>query len=456
MKLAVLALALLPACASLQQQADRAFAAGDYEAADALYGRLAEPSQQDAARTAELRVMFAQAEIMTDLVAHANQLASVLAQRTSWQLALDPAFAVDVRLEVDSTASRVQADIASRLDAPMIAEQLASHFGWLLVQPELSATAARIHEQVLAAGQARCAALPADSPFASLLAERYCAHFGVARAGKPLPGAAGSLAVTGAIAGETAPQTQRLARLLDSALRASPWFVAGGPALSAHVDGTLAAALDAHPVERTTSWTEQEYYTDYENQWEQYDETYTDTETYSEIAPDTIGTGSHVELKTRTVEKTRPSFHWVQEPVRKVRDVQHELTYDAIARHGRYAAQLAVRIDGLDLATSTSAAFDRAGDDTDENAPDAGVTLTRANLPTQDDFASEEHDALANRLRVALTTAYRDRYCSATTFTAENATACIHADPAAAPPAAHAALARELGAEESLVAPLLR
>lgn len=302
-----------------------------------------------------------------------------------------------------------EADVARVLatDGPLVAEQ---RYGAL--------AAPSIRAAITAAGQARCAALPATTPYASWIAARYCAHFGVARAAQPLPGLYGSLAITNAIAGETPAQRDSTSRALDAALRDSIWFAPDAPVLDANVTGELDAAFDAHAVTRTATWSE-----------------------------------------TVQVDGTVKAWHadagWVDEPITMYEPQRRSLDYAAVERHGTYSGELHVDLEPLGVGASEASSLTRQGDDTDVSDPDAGVAPTRARLPTADDYAASEGAALADHTRTALARAYREQRCNRDAYTLEQAATCAYGDAGAAPPEVHAALRETFGAEEPLLAPLL-
>jgi hypothetical protein len=321
----------------------------------------------------------------------------------------DPQLAAALHAEVETVGKLVAADVASA-GSPLASEARAKTYAGLLAMPQLADVAASIRAKLGDAGRGTCTALDASTPYASWLASRYCAHFGVERAALALPDRFGSIAVDGDVASDDDPAAS--ASALDAALRASPWFAAGAPALHATITGEVDAELSAHPVTRTATWTD--------------DETYT---------------GS---VQTWDVDN-QP----VYEPIELHRKVPRSVDYAATQRVGTYSSELHVAVEPLGVGASESAAYTRSGDDVDVQNDDAGVMPTRADLPTLASFWAVERTALADHLRVALARSFDERSCDSVGY--EAAAACAYVDPAAAAQA----LAPAFGGDATLLAPLL-
>lgn len=356
---------------------------------------------------AALRDRLDRASLVPDLALRVQNLVAALELPVS----RDSQLAAALRHETAIVAALV-ADDVEHAGLPLVAEARAGMYAPLLVRPELAADAARIRDAITTAGQARCRVLDASTPYASWLASRYCAYFGIARTPLALPDRYGSIVVDGAIAGETAEDRVAAARVLDAALHGSLWYADGAPPLHATLSGELHVTLDAHPVERTATWTESVTYTGSVRQWVPHD-------------------------------------GWVDEPIELHRDEPRSLTYAAIEHDGQYASQLHVDVEPLGIGASESSADARSADDTDVRNDDAGIAPTRANLPTAASFAADETAALADHLHVALARGFRERACEQGDGSLEAAAMCAYADPHAS------ALAAAFGAEAPLLAPLL-
>jgi hypothetical protein len=316
----------------------------------------------------------------------------------------DPSLAAALHAEVVTVGGLVAADVASA-GSPLASEVRAHTYASLLERPQLADVAASIRAKITDAGRATCTALDASTPYASWLASKYCAHFGVARAVIALPDRFGSIAIDGDVASDDRVATSSA---LDAALRASPWFAPGAPALHATITGSVEADLTAHPVTRTKSYTE--------------------TETFS-------GTVSTFDG---------------DEPVELHRDVPRSLDYAAIERAGTYSSQLHIAIEPLGVGASEAAAFTRSGDDIDVQNDDAGVMPARADVPTLASFWAAERSALADHVHTALARAFEERSCDSVGY--EAAAACAYVDPAAAAPM----LAGAFGADAALLSTVLR
>ena len=85
-----------------------------------------------------------------------------------------------------------------------------------------------------------------------------------------------------------------------------------------------------------------------------------------------------------------------------------------------------MRIDaGLpEIAASVDASADQSGYDVDVTIAEAGIAPSRAHLPTHEQFATAQHDRLAAQLLDLLKAEYSRRYCTAETYTIEEAARC--------------------------------
>ncbi len=316
----------------------------------------------------------------------------------------DPRLTAALHAEVVAVGGLVAADVASA-GSPLASEARAKSYASLLERPELADVDASIRAKIADAGHTTCVALDASTPYASWLASRYCAHFGVARTAIALPDRFGSIVIDGDVASDDRAVTTTA---LDAALRASPWFASGAPALHATITGVIDAELSAHPVVRTKSYTE-----------------------------------------TETFTGTVSTFDG-DEPVELHRDVPRSLDYAATERVGTYSSELHIAVEPLGIGASEAAAFTRSGDDTDVQNDDAGVTPARAALPTLADFWAGERAVLADHLGTALARGFDERSCDSVGY--EAAAACAYVDPSAAAPM----LADAFGADAALLATVLR
>jgi hypothetical protein len=265
-----------------------------------------------------------------------------------------------------------------------------------------------------------------------------------------LPDQYRALVVDGAIAGETAEETSALrTALLDAFTKSALYAPSAGGEVHATIDGMLRVHYSSRQVSLTASWTEQVPYTDYETQQESYQEPYDDTETYDEQVPTTeyVPCGDttcpqtvyHTETKTRTVTRYRTVYRDVTVPVTRYRDEPRTEDYNAIERSGSYASALSVQVGAV--IASVESATSESGYDHDVTIEPAGVSPSRANLTSHEQFAAREAATLADRLVEQLDAAYVQRFCGLPEFTLEQAAECAYAGAQHLTPAAQRALA---------------
>jgi hypothetical protein len=482
-------IACLVGCASVRSKADDAFEQGNYLAAADLYDQVVKDdpddrsaqARRDDARNAVLRVLLFQAEqarTAQDDAGAAGKLDELLRRRDGWAVPVDPRLVPQIAAAVDLTGRWLAGAVATRVSSvgPLGGEALVHSYAALLAHSDFARVARDLAMATKRAGIAKCDTFVTATPYASWVAARYCAHFGVTREVPVLPNLANGLVIDGAISGETDDQTTDLRRALAVAFRGSVWFEAAAPtAAHATLAGHIAAAFGSHPVTRVMTWTESVPYTEYETSQESYEEPYDDTETYTESVPsteyrtetvpcgDTTCTNTvpetvyHDETRTRTVTKYRTAYRTVTNPVTKYRDEEREFSYDAIERVGAYTSALTLQVDRElpVVIAAVESAFTQSGDDHDVSNSAAGVSPHRANLMSIEALATREQGRLAERFAQVLDERYGAVYCTLETYDVEAASACAYRDPSRTPPAAHAQLATLLGGDERFVNPLL-
>lgn len=463
---------VLAGCASLQKEAATAYTNGEYMHSVDLYDQALKDAPNDReliaaraqARMAALRQLLFRGQAARangDDVEAGGDLLELLRHRNAWGVTLDPRMAAPLAHEVASEQDYLDRKIAlvAHRDGPLAAEALARANRGLLALGEFTQTHARANATLATVGQARCAELPADSPYLAWIHASYCTHFGTQEAWQPAPNLKNGVDVTGAVdgAGDFAPAVR------DGFAR-SVWFSprADG-ALPATLTGALATQFSSQPVTLTKHYTVQIPYTDYETQQESYQEPYDDTESYSEQVPSTTtnadGTTSttyNTEWKTRTVTKYRTAYRDVQVAVTKYRDEDREYNYNAVEEDGAYQSSLSVAFGELGVTVKTGRDFTQQGYDHDESFAPAGLSPERANLLTAGGFEAEERDALRTLVTQQLDAKYQALYCAAATFTVEQAAACSYLDPARVPDAARTALREVFGGDEPYLATLLK
>ncbi|MBW8772761.1 MAG: hypothetical protein JF590_05665 [Gemmatimonadetes bacterium] len=463
---------VMAGCTTLRGRADTAYAHGDFMQAAQLYDKLVTDNpgdreliaRRERARAGELgrELSDVQAARYAQLDGeHTGRLALLLDQRDSWGGVMPAELQPALATEVDAAAARISDEATAKLAAagPLAAQDTVAHYTHLLARADFTQQRGRLHESVSTAGQARCTQLAevATTPYWSMLADRYCAHFGVIRDVPQLPEQRTALAIDGAAAGESDDETRALRGALTQAFQKSPWFATNGTG-SAHaiVDGTVEVGASSREVTLTATWTEQVSYTDYETQSESYQEPYDDTATYTETVNDPDGT-SHTEVKTRTVTNYRTAYRDVQVPVTKYRDEARSQDYPAIERDATYRSRLRLRSDGglPEITASVEGADQQHGYDVDATIGAAGVSPSGAHLMTHEQFAAGQHDRLAARFLELLKAEYTRRFCTQPTYTIEEAARCTMAGFGQVPQAARESLGQVLGSETSYLGAVL-
>lgn len=467
---------VLAGCTSLRGKADAAYAHGDYANAAELYDQLVRGGDQSAiprrtqAREEELRV-----ELYNVQAARAagyefiGKLALLLDQRDTWQGDGAEPLAGGIAFEVAAASAKIGAQVAERTDAdgPLAGEDVASHYEKLLAHADFASARTLIQGRLAEVGRARCTrfAAVAATPYWQWLSARYCGHWQTAREVPALPDQRDGLVLDGAIVGETDAETSVLRGALADAFKKTAWYAPNaGRGEQGTIDGKVAVHYSSRDVTLTASWTEQVPYTDYETTQESYQEPYDDTESYDEQVPTTewVACGDttcpqtvyHTETKTRTVTKYRTAWRDVTTPVTKYRDEPREEDYHAIERSGSYASALHVQV--ADVSAVVEASSTESGYDHDVTIEPAGVSPSRANLSSHEEYAARVAASLADRLVEQLDAAYVQRFCGLPSFTLEQAAECAYAGAEHVPAAAQTTLAQVLGGEAPFLAKITR
>lgn len=472
-------------CTTARGRADDAYSHGRYLEAAELYDGLVKKDPKDKgalARRTEARIgalrqqlaVVTQARVGGHPELAAVRLEQLLAQRDAWGATIDAADAKGLTVEVVAAGSTLEAAVAAitKSVGPLAAEQLAQSSAPLLAHADLASWRNQISENLRAAGTATCASLAtrATTPYWGWIVAGYCKHWGAPT--KAPPRRANlyvQLVVEGDVGGASEGESARMRAALAAAFKTSVWFAPDGTGeLHASLDGKVAASFDAHTVSRTSNWTEQVPYTEYEDVQESYQEPYNDTESYTEQVPHTeyksesrpCGSSTCTdsvpvtvyssESRTRTVTKYRTAYRTVSKPVTKYRDEPRSFTYEALERAGHYTSQLRVQLErsAPEITTKVDANFTDRGFDHDVINNAAGVSPQRANLMSLEDFIAREEGRLRDAFRQQLETRYAALYCSSSQYSLEKAAACLYLDPRTAPAPVHAALRAVFGEDE--------
>ncbi|MDB4955931.1 MAG: putative lipoprotein [Myxococcales bacterium] len=168
-----------------------------------------------------------------------------------------------------------------------------------------------------------------------------------------------------------------------------------------------------------------------------------------------LGTGCATLRGRADTTKYRTAYRDETNPVTRYRDVPHSFSYEATKRTGRYTSMLHVLVRAPDVDAQIESDFANEGFDHDVTFEPAGVVPQRANLMTHAAFALREEVRLRDALRSGLDEQYAKLYCSASTYTLEQAAACAYLDPKRTPPAARAVLAATFGQDEPYLATVI-
>jgi hypothetical protein len=461
-------------CVTARGRADAAFERADYLEAAEQYGALVEETPGDASLRgrrddARARALVALATRVWQLRVTARDetalaaFGDLLARRHAWPDPTDPAVERAIAREVTATSLRLRGEIQLvARDQPLAAErQLAKRRGQLAFS-ELDALWASLAGDVRSAGQATCrATAPADpdpAPYLARLTAAYCAHFEIPLEPAALPEIFGGASIEGVISGMTPEQRAHLDTILDGLLRRTPWVhAAAGAARRAPLTlaGTQAVAYSYVEVERRAPWSESVSYSEQESYQEPYQESYQETyqEPYTVQVPYTdyrtetysCGFGSSYQTCTRSVSSTsyrtetqyrtawrtayRTAYRTAWRTVTRTRLEPRVFSYQAVERIGNYSGSWNLAIDlgtGTRLDVRVANTDRQVGYDHDASFPAAGVTPSRAHLPSFDDWFARLLEQLSATLPQRLTEHWATTFCQRPTFTSETAARCAY------------------------------
>ena len=456
----MVAMAVTAGCATVRGRAESAFEHERYLEAAELFDQLviADPADadalahRDAARDGALAQWKAGYHAAPNAEAAAGELRELLAHRDAWSRA------IDVRAEVDQTGMYLTGIVAARTAAagPLAAEALEHHYEPLLSRADFRARRAVLGAITAGAAEARCGALVPETPYLTWIADRYCAHFGLARTDAlPLPELRGGLVVDGSVAGVTDAQRTNLASAVVAAFRASVWFAPGAPTVAARLEGSVAQTVESHEVELAAGWTETVSYTEDEHTQEAYQEPYEDTEQVmvTNQVPCGDTTCPETSWESHSVTKYRTAYRDVTTTVTKYRDEPRVFRYRAMQSTQRDTAALRVHTELADAAVDDD--FVERGYDHDVTFAPAGVAPQRPDLLSQGQLVDREQGKLAAAMRAALDARFVAQFCAEASFTAETAARCLYGDPSHPPPGARAALAAVFAGDEPFLSAVI-
>jgi hypothetical protein len=430
-----------PACATSRSRADDAFASRRYAEAAERYGALADEAPADAGLTARLREARVRALVATAGQVRAareagrapealRELAVLLDARDRWALGADAAVARATGAEVAWASQHVVREVDGFVAArrPAAARAVVASRRAQLAFPDFAPLWTRIEATLSAAGAAMCAGLDARRPYLAALAAAHCATAGVDLDPGVLPHAVAGVTLDGAIEGMDEAQRAALVAALDGWLPASPWYGRGA-------EGRATVALaGSQRVARTSKRTTVDV---------PWYERVPHTVNRAVVGLGTVSDGGTT--KTVSAVAVVPATEYVEE--------ERWLNYQALRHDAEYRGdwRLAVAVGPRPrpLAVQVSDRIRRSGLDHDVSHAGAGVTPSRADLPTDADWTLHLIAKLETVWKDQLAAHWRASFCEETEYTAETAARCaLGATP---PPAAREALATVLGPDVDLV-----
>ncbi len=477
---------LLAGCGhSTRSRADSAYERGDYETAATLYAHVlqAEPGDADAKdrlQDARRRVLAASAgEIGRVRAAGKNEealalLTRLLSRRREWSFAGDAATQKETKEHVAWADGYMRAEIGRFVAArmPLSAEALLVRYAGALRDPELVATEKDTRALVRAAGQASCSdatgKVSVDTPFLARRVGKLCEHYGAAPpAQAKLPFLVSQVSTAGDIAGTSPEDRNAIAAAVQHGLEKSVfWDATTDHAAGAATSGRNVARFWSRNTVLTRPWVESVPYQAMESYQEPYTETVPTTETYYESVPytayetrqrpcgNTTCSESYPVTKyrdhqrTRTVMRQQTAYRTRERVVTRYRDENRIFTFEAREDSAAYDTDVTVRVDvrqGLaPFAFQVSGHGKKSGFVHDASFPPAGVSPSRADLPTASSWLAAQLPGLEEQTRRAADEHFRLSFCERSAFTIEEAARCAYGK-SPLPPAARTGLAQALG-----------
>jgi hypothetical protein len=231
----------------------------------------------------------------------------------------------------------------------------------------------------------------------------------------PLPVVVGGVTLEGAIDGMTAAQREELTAMLERELARTAWYQRGAEArATVTMSGRQTIETRTSREKLEVPWHERVPYA--------------------------------TKVHTTAWSWTAGTVH-IQAPATEYREEERWFRYEADRLDGEYRGdwRLAVALGPRPQPRSVSVVdrMHRIGHDHDVLYPPAGVTPTRADLPTADDWTRHLASKLAPIWRAELARHWAASFCEETEYTVETAARC--ALGAMLPPEARSVLATALG-----------
>lgn len=375
-------------------------------------------------------------------------------------------------------------------DGAMPGRSLIATYARLYPYPELAGLQEELLAQVRQASSQQCAALraqqPPTTPYWAWLLNRYCLLLG-APGGPTLPltlpagELVSALTVDVELDGVDPEATAGLPGALAAWFRGSPFFHERGAHTAKLVwKGRYQAAFDRQPTRVSAPWTEEIPYQATEMVPQSYEEPYQTSEDYTESIPYTdteyyteqcgspsspaVCTRSRQVTKYRTSQKSRwvtkyrTATRMVPQTVTRYRSQRHVHQFEALRHSGKYHAQnrLELVLGALaePLVIDWNKDTQQVGLQHDELFAPAGVSPSRPNLLTPQDWYSQNLSGLLASLQDGLAQRFSARYCSDSPAGLEEAARCAYLSVRPLPPAVLAMLTARFGsATQQVLAP---
>ena len=296
----------------------------------------------------------------------------------------------------------------------------------MLHHADFAALWPRLADAIATGATTRCDAITHESPYLARLTARYCDRLGIeAPALAPLPSAIAAITLTGDVKGVTPDQRSRLETAIAHQLEASPWYDHDAPRASASIAGAQRIEVAEPREERIdVPWVERIPY----------------TETAVAVVP---FSARHRFTPLVVAAKTKTKF----------REEAREYSYYATRREADYAARwrfhLVLAASSDPITFETKDRDHRVGYDHDVTYEPAGVSPSRANLPTDDEWFDHVLAGFEAALAAELSSQWSSTYCREHDYTLETAARCAYG--ATPPSAARAVLAESFGNELGFV-----
>ena len=424
--LAILLMAGMTACSSLQKKAEADFQAGAYEEAIATYDQILakDPTDSDAVagrlKARQKLIDTKLIEVRRTRMAGNEQngidiLNHLVTLEDKWGYYPGGPVAYTQEEESGEAMRFLDGEVASALKQsfPLRASYLLTHYGKIF-QGDLAGAYGRAVALVRTSGRRGCEQIATGTgpakPYFDEFVQRYCAHWGVTPAKLSVAGRRKlkqlyrSISSRIQIEGLPAELTPVVAQDLEQAFEQTPWFdVNGSLVLPVTVSGKFDKQRTEVPENRVYSYTVQVPYTDYEPVEKQHDVPYTE---YQYLCNG--GTCANT-----PITKYRSESYWDNEPVIRYRDDPRTQPYSGtrISQVLQLTAAGKARFVSGEEPFSLVDKSEMSGFESQWNLPDIGLKPEHANVPDSLAWLKAQASRLGTRLNVAANRLWEDEYC---------------------------------------------